>query len=298
MVPVERPPPPPPRTPPAPGRAGAARMPRVMTWTARPFRQGDLGGQVGGGPEPVDPESPAGWKIRPAQGPIADDAGAEQRGGLRVSEARRKGVGVAGVRGGELGVTAVAIPPRERWCDTEVLVPPPAVRAHSAGPRQPGDPDPIAEPERGDGRTEGVDVADHLVSRDDEWVFWRQIAFGQVEICAANTANANPNPNFRRPRLGDGTGHGHQWMAVDGPGLLDRPGFHDPATPGRRTSGGELAVMVRHLPRGRRPISQSAGRRPYGARPPAGGAGPLDSGGDARGEGAMDQVDRDKGVGR
>ncbi len=66
---------------------------------------GDLGHDVGGGAEAPDAE--AARVAGHAQGAVADQAGAEQRGGLGVAVAVGQREAVGGVGDGELGVAAV-----------------------------------------------------------------------------------------------------------------------------------------------------------------------------------------------
>ncbi len=87
----------------------------------RALVEGDLGGQVRGGAEAVDAEpSPLG-QAGPAQGPVADDPGAEQRRGVVVGDRRRDAVGEALVDDGQLGEAAVGVPPGEGGRGAEVL---------------------------------------------------------------------------------------------------------------------------------------------------------------------------------
>ena len=84
------------------------------------FGHGDLGGEVGRTAEAVDPQPTAGRKAGPSEGPVADDAGAEQGGCLLVAEGVGQGIGEGLLGDDVLGVAPVEVPAREpRRRDTD-----------------------------------------------------------------------------------------------------------------------------------------------------------------------------------
>jgi len=203
--------------------------------------QRHLGRQVGRGAEAVEPEPPAGGQRGPAQGPVADDAGAQQWRGRLVVEGGGEAVGVGLVDHGVLGVAAVGVPAGEAGIGAEVLGSPAAPPAPAAGAAQPGDTGPLPEGEAAGTLPPGVDHADDLVAGNDPGPAGGQIPFGQVQVGAAHAAGHHLEADLARPRSGDGPLDGPQRPGVDRPRLDDGPGPHA-AGPG----GGR---RFRHPPR-------------------------------------------------
>jgi hypothetical protein len=128
---------------------------------------GDLGGQMGGAAEAIDAETAARWQIGPAQGPITDDPGAQERCRLLIAEYIRYGVGVTLVHDGVLGIAAVLIPPGEGRLDAEVLLTSETPTTFPTGVAQPGNANPIPDGESTGSGPYGVDQSDHFVTRDN-----------------------------------------------------------------------------------------------------------------------------------
>ena len=108
-----------------------------------PFGHGDLGGEVGRAAEPVDPQSTAGREAGPSEGPVADDAGAEQGGRLLVAERVGQRVDVGLLDHDVLGVAPVEVPAREQRREAQILAGRPCRSGTSRTSRQPRDPDPV-----------------------------------------------------------------------------------------------------------------------------------------------------------
>ena len=163
---------------------------------------GDLGHDVGGGAEAPDaePTCVAGH----AQGAPADQAGAEQRGGLGVAVAVGQGEAVGGVGDGELGIAAVQRVAGEAGRVAQVLVAGAAIGAGAAGVAEPGDADPPADGERGGARAAGQHLAHDLVAGDQRQLGVRQLAVDDVQIGAADRAGLDPHQDLAR--AGDGVG--------------------------------------------------------------------------------------------
>ena len=147
-------------------------------------RAGDLDRDVARGAEAVDPQPRAGPVVEAAatQAAIADDPGAQQRRDLLVGEVLRQRIDE--VRGGRhvFGEPAVACPPGELGSLAEVLAPPRAKAAHTAGAVQPRDTDAFAR---------RLDDPDDLVPGDHRRATYRQLPLDYVQVGPADTAGAD-----------------------------------------------------------------------------------------------------------
>src|SRR5205807_2773227 len=99
-----------------------------------------------------------------AQGPVPDDAGAQQWGRLNVGKTVGQGVREALVDNRVLGIPAVVVPSGEPRRHAEVLVTPAAVRAHTTRVTQQRDPDARTDVESSRAGTARVDAPDDLVA--------------------------------------------------------------------------------------------------------------------------------------
>jgi hypothetical protein len=192
----------------------------------RPLSERHLRGEVGRGAEAVDAEPTARRELGPAQGAVADDAGAEQRGGVFVVVGVGKPVRVGLGHHGPLRVAAVGVPPGEARVDAQVLGAAPAPSAAAASVPQPGDARPLADREPSAARAEGLDLADDLVARDGGRLARGQIALGQVEIGPAHAAGRDPDADLARAGLGDGPIDELARAAVHRAGRADHPRLH------------------------------------------------------------------------
>src|SRR6185295_18979814 len=102
---------------------------------------GDLGDQVSRRAEAVEAE--ARRVSRGHQRPVTDQPGAEHRGSLGIAVPCRERETVPLVGHGALGVAAVELVAGEPGVGAQVLPSGQTVGAHSAGPAQPGDADPV-----------------------------------------------------------------------------------------------------------------------------------------------------------
>ena len=182
---------------------------------------GDLGHDVGGGAEAPDAE--AAGVAGHAQGAQADQAGAQQRGGLGVVVAVGQGEAVGGVGDGELGVAAVQRVAGEARRVAQVLAAGAAVGAGAAGVAEPGDADAPADGERGGAGAAGQHLAHDLVAGDQGQLGMRQLAVDDVQVGAADRAGLDPHQDLAR--AGDGVGElgRAQWLA----GGVEDHGEHD-----------------------------------------------------------------------
>ena len=194
-----------------------------------------LGGEVGRCAEPVDAEPPARRQRCPAQRPVADDPGAQQRCRLLVVEAGRERVGEALVDHGMLGVPAVGVPAGERGATHRFSSPrrqkrhsPHVPRSHAMPMRSPTANRVAAAPTASTipttswpGTTRGRGA---------------QVALGQVQIGPAHAARRAPAPGPRPARArGAASSTSEQRPVVDRSGPP-----HDP-----RPHGDTVAFILR-----------------------------------------------------
>ena len=189
---------------------------------------GDLGREMRGAAEPPYSQRPARRHLGPAQRPVADDPGAQQRGQLGVAEAVGQRMG-EGLRGHHvLGVPAVEVPAGVDRRRAEVLLAPAAEHARPVGAAQPGCPDPVTGREPAGARASRHDLGDHLVAGRGVRPFGRQVPLGEVQIGSAYTATADPEQQLAGTRLGNRALDEAQRAGSDRPGLMHYPCTHSP----------------------------------------------------------------------
>ena len=88
---------------------------------AQALRQGHLCSEVGAAAKAIDSEGAAGRNRRADQRPVADDAGAEQRGNVLVVDACGKCIGERLVDKAEVCITAITVPAGKSWRDAQVF---------------------------------------------------------------------------------------------------------------------------------------------------------------------------------
>src|SRR6186997_2286850 len=125
--------------------------------------------------EAVDTERAAGRHCRTNQRAIADDAGAEQGSEVFIINADRQRVAEGFVNEAEIGVAAVGVPSGEGWRSAQVLRAAAAKPTTAVGAAKPRDTDAVAHGKPTGGLTEGIDDANHLMTRRDVRAFWEQI---------------------------------------------------------------------------------------------------------------------------
>ena len=155
--------------------------------------------EVGRSPETEQAESSSRSDSRQLQGPVADDARAEQRGRFPGRESGRQRIHPARIRREPLRIAAVPVPPGERRRETEVLAAGDAERAASAGRSDPADPDAIAGAETRDSRPDRRDGSRGLVPGDDRKPR-RHFSFENVEVRPADAARFDRDLDFPGPR--------------------------------------------------------------------------------------------------
>ena len=159
---------------------------------------GDLRHDVCRGAETIDPEP-----LRGAghdQRAIADQACAEQRGGVDVVDARWQREAEALVGDGVLGVTAIDLVAREAGVVAKVLAPFAAVAAVPAGVTQPGNADPRARWRVRAGPA-GIDDPDDLVPGHDRMADAGQFIVDDVQVGAADGARRHAHAQLARARV-------------------------------------------------------------------------------------------------
>src|SRR5262249_53406350 len=150
-----------------------------------------------------------------AQGAVADQAGAEEGGGLEVGVARGEREAEARVGHRPLGVAAVDLVAGEARPVAEVLAAGAAVAADAAGPPEPGDPPPLADAEGFDALAQGVNRAHDLVAQDERQLGPVELAVHDVEIGPAD--GAGPDVEADLPRSGEGIGQLPEAERLAGP---------------------------------------------------------------------------------
>ena len=135
------------------------------------------------GPEPVEPD--AGGIAGHAQRPVADQPGAQQRGGFRVAERASDREAVARVDHHVIGIAAVQRISGESRLLAEVFPPCAAKPAIPAGPAQPGHADAVADGEALRRRACGLHPPDDLVAGHQRQRRVRQVSVDHVQVGAA-----------------------------------------------------------------------------------------------------------------
>ena len=154
---------------------------------------------MGRSPETEQAESSSRSDSRQLQGPVADDARAEQRRRFPGRESGRQRIHPARIRREPLRIAAVPVPPGERRRETEVLAAGDAERAASAGRSDPADPDAIAGAETRHSRPDRRDGSRGLVPGDDRKPR-RHFSFENVEVRPADAARFDRDLDFPGPR--------------------------------------------------------------------------------------------------
>ena len=139
-------------------------------------------------PEPVEPETAAGQHPRDLQGPIPDDAAAQQRRRFHVGERRRGAHGEVCSHGNLLGVATVGIPSGEHGIGTEILLPRSTVRARSARTGQPCHAGSITDRPFGDAISYARDPAHRLMPGDDRQGPRGEVSLHDLQIGATHAA--------------------------------------------------------------------------------------------------------------
>ena len=147
---------------------------------------GDLDDEMGRGAEAVEAQPLC--VTGEAQGAVADQAGAQQRGGLQVRIAVRDREAEPVVGDRVLRVAAVDLVPGEPRILAEVLAPRAAVAARAVGGAEPGHADPVAGCEPVHDLSGSDDRADNLVARDQGQLGIRQLPVHHVQVGAAHCA--------------------------------------------------------------------------------------------------------------
>jgi hypothetical protein len=147
--------------------------------------------QVRAGAESVEPETPPTGHMGAEEGPVADDAGAQQRGCLGVAQAVGEPVAERLGHGGVLGEASVGVPARVLRGRAQVLAAAATPPTGATGTPQPGDADPVTQGEPLRACTPCHHVADHLVSGDPAGGPGRQVAVREVQVGAAHTARTH-----------------------------------------------------------------------------------------------------------
>ncbi len=162
---------------------------------------GRLKHDVGRSAEAEETERLAIVEIRQSQGPIADDAGAQQ--GSRLHIAERLGDRIGGFLRNDhgFGVAAVGVAAGPAELLAEVLVAGPAELADAAGRVDPPDPDTLARREPRRARSQRVHPPDDLVARNDGQLGFEP-ALDLIQFGMADAARRHADANFVGPRLG------------------------------------------------------------------------------------------------
>ena len=179
-----------------------------------------------GAAEPIDAQPSADRQFGPGQGPVADDACAQERRSLLVAERLRDPVGEVLRHGDELGVPAVAVPAGKRGGQAEVFLAAQAEPAGATGAAQPGHAHPFADAEPGGPRSLPDHLTHYLVARDDPGVPRREVALGQVQVRAAHTADPHFQQDFTASRHRIRAVGGHEGAAGHGPRKSNLPCSH------------------------------------------------------------------------
>ena len=154
----------------------------------------DLGDDVRGGPEAVEPEPLC--VPGEVERAVADQAGAEERRGLLVRVAGREREAVARVRDRLLRIAAVDVVAGEARVVAEILLSGAAVAAFAVRPR---------EPRNADARAFALALdhgADDLVAEDERQLRVGELAVSDVQIGAANAAGVHAQAHLSGAELG------------------------------------------------------------------------------------------------
>ncbi len=109
-----------------------------------------------------------------------------------------KQIGEVFTNNGVFGIAAVFVIAREAGIGAEIFSPGFAESALAASVAQPGDADPIANFESAAVFAKAVDDADNLMAGDYMGSQWRQFAFDDMQISAANATAVDLYANLAR----------------------------------------------------------------------------------------------------
>jgi hypothetical protein len=151
----------------------------------------DLEDHVARRSEAVEAEPAAAGDLAPAQRPVADDPGAQERGGVEVGEDLRDRIGEGLRDQRHLGVAPVGVVARVAGGFAQVLRPRLAEDTGSAGLAEPGDPDPVARPESSAAGTEPLHEPHYLVAGHERQPLAGEVTLDHVEIGPADAADAH-----------------------------------------------------------------------------------------------------------
>ncbi len=184
-----------------------------------------LDGDVRRSAKAVQPQPAARLDLAQPQRPVADHAGAQERGCLLIGKAVGDRVDEIGRGDHHLGKAAVGVLPGEAGVRAQVLLATTAVIAPAAGPMEPRHAHPLVQLDLGYALAHGIDRADDLVPRHDRQAGQRYLALGQVQVGVAHPAGQHPQPHLARSGLGHRQVGRLQWVLLGGPG---RPQDHRP----------------------------------------------------------------------
>ena len=156
--------------------------------------------QMGGAPEPIQPDRCAGPYLRALDRSVADDAGAEERRYLLICNRPRQRVCKILAHRRPLRVAAVSIPSGEAGIGAEIFPISPAVRTYTTGLAQPGDSDPCTGAEAPATLAEFHHFTNDFMAWNNPLMTGRQIALRHVQIGAAYPADSNPHQQLARLR--------------------------------------------------------------------------------------------------
>jgi hypothetical protein len=190
------------------------------------LRERDLCRQVRAAAEAVDTERAAWRHCRTNQRAIANDAGAEQRSEVFIVNPGRQRVSEGFVNNAEIGVATIGVPSGEGWRRAQVLRAAAAKPTAAVGAAKPRDTDAVAHGKPTGGLTEGIDDANHLMTRRDVRAFREQITLGQVQIGTTDPAAPDLDADLTAKGLRHLPFQALQRSAIDRPRLMHDPGVH------------------------------------------------------------------------
>src|SRR6185437_15233200 len=156
----------------------------------------DLNTNVAGGSESVDGERVARAQVGETQRAESDDACAQQRRGFLIAKALGNRIDELLRRGQILGITAIHGPSGEQRIGTEILASARAVLTSSTSAMQPGHADAGSCRISLGGAARASDASDHLMSGNHMFQFGRKLTLRDVQIRAANAADAHFDQDF------------------------------------------------------------------------------------------------------
>jgi hypothetical protein len=124
------------------------------------------------------------------------------------------------------GVAAVDVVSSEARLLTQVFGIPDAVGTDAVGGVKPWDSDTLANTHVRAVRAHGVNVPDHLVTRDERELWKRQITFHDMEVSPANRTTTHAHADFPRTRNWIRHFGEAQRVLIDGFGRVEEQGAH------------------------------------------------------------------------